>query len=79
MKNAILVRGHLTGPRSVELDEPVADVTPEVEVILRPRPAGSAEEQSLSRFLNSLPPGTRSREEIDQQLRQERAGWGDRA
>lgn len=29
-------------------------------------------------FLNSLPPGTRSKEDIDQQIREERDSWGDR-
>jgi hypothetical protein len=28
-------------------------------------------------FIATLPPGTRSKEEIDQQLKEERAAWGD--
>jgi hypothetical protein len=75
MEKAILVTGRLTGPRSVELDEPVAGVTGEVEVILRPRVNGSTEDQGVSQFLRSLPPGTRSRQDMDQQLREERTGW----
>ena len=42
MGNAILIKGRLTDPPSVELDEPVADVTAEVEVILQPRPSEGA-------------------------------------
>ncbi len=75
MQNAILVTGRLTGPRSVELDEPVTDVTGEVEVILRPRTGTRISDQTVSQFLRGLPPGTRSREEMDEQLRKERACW----
>ncbi len=75
MENGILVRGRLTGPRSIELDEPVANVTTEVEVILRPKRESAPEDQGLAAFLSALPPGNRTREDIDQQLRQERAGW----
>lgn len=79
MQRAILVTGRITGPRSIELDEPVAGVTGEVEVILRPRANGSAQGQSVSEFLRNLSPGTRSREEIDQQLREQRADWEPKA
>lgn len=75
MQNVVLIKGRLTGPRSVELDEPVTDMTGEVEVILRPYQGADAKKQSVSAFLSSLPPGTRSREQIDQQLREERGEW----
>jgi hypothetical protein len=80
MKDAIVVRGRITSPRSVELDEPVLELHGEVEIILRPRaqtsdlPAEGAT-QSLTEFLHRLPSGTRTRAEIDHQLQDERSGW----
>ena len=75
MQNAIVISGRLTGPRSVELDEPVADLHAEVEVILRPGHGPAVGGSSVGEFLRGLPLGKRSRQEIDQQLHQERAAW----
>jgi hypothetical protein len=75
MQNAIVITGRLTGPRSVELDEPVADLQAEVEVILRPVHTTGGDGQHLVEFLRGLAPGTRTREEIDRRLHQERAVW----
>jgi hypothetical protein len=78
MQNTVVVKGRLTGPTSVELDQPVDDTTPsEVEVVIRPAPAGGAK-MSVSEFLRKLPRGTRSKEDIDRQIREERESWGDR-
>jgi hypothetical protein len=55
MQNAIVIKGRLVGPQSVELDEPVFD------------------------FLRRLPAGTRGREDIDHQIREEREAWGKEA
>lgn len=79
MQEAILVRGRLIGPTNVELAEPVADLKAEVEVIIRTstrHPENNAERAMA--FLRSLPPGTRSKEDIDRQVREERESWGDR-
>lgn len=79
MQKPIVVRGHLGGPRRIDLDEPVNEVTGEVEVTLRviePAPADSS--QDVFEFLRSLPPGTRSKEDIDRQIAEERDSWGDR-
>lgn len=75
MQNAIVISGRLTGPKNVELDEPVADLQAKVEVILRPARAVSGREPGLGEFLRGLPVGTRNREEIDRQVRQERTAW----
>lgn len=72
--NGIVIKGRLTGPRNVELDEPVSAVTPEVEVIVRPLAPAPAD-QSVVDFLRRLPPGQRTRQEIDRELRQERDAW----
>jgi hypothetical protein len=83
MQSAIVTRGRLTGPRQVELDEAVSEMTGEVEVILLARGGGGnagkdSPDENMSQFLRRLPPGTRGRTEIDQDLANERAGWGDR-
>jgi len=77
MQKTLVVRGRLTGPRSVELNEPVTGMTSEVEVLLRPAPSVNQIER-LSQFLRRLPPGTRTKDDIDQQVQNERASWGDR-
>ena len=79
MQEAILIRGRLIGPTNVELAEPVADLEAEVEVIVRTSPAATANNAKRAiAFLRSLPPGNRTKEDIDLQIREEREGWGDR-
>jgi hypothetical protein len=79
VERAIVVKGRVVGPTTVELDEPVAGVVGEVDVVLRILDAGNAAtDETVSDFLRRLPPGTRSKEEIDQQVRAEREAWNDR-
>lgn len=79
MERAIIVRGRLSGPRRIDLDEPVDEVTGEVEVVVRPiEPKEAQPAQDVFEFLRSLPPGTRSKEDIDRQIAEERDSWGDR-
>jgi hypothetical protein len=77
MQDGIRVRGHLVG-RRIELDEEVEDLEGEVEVVVRP---AARTETAGERFLDvvgGLPAGTRSKDDIDQQLREARAEWNDR-
>jgi hypothetical protein len=79
MERAIIVRGRLTGPRRIDLDESVDEVTGEVEVVVRPAPRAAAHtEQDVFEFLRCLPVGKRSKEDIDRQIAEERDSWGDR-
>jgi hypothetical protein len=80
MERAIIVRGRLSGPRRIDLDEPVEEVTGEVEIVVRRAPveAKPAPRRHLADVLRSLPPGTRSKEDIDRQVAEERDSWGDR-
>ena len=74
----IIIRGRFEDPRHIELAEPVVDMGGEIEVMLR-----STEKQEAGRRQNifdviaSLPPGTRSKEDIDAQIAEERASWGE--
>ena len=76
MQRAIIVRGRLSGPRRIDLDESVDDITGEVEVVVRPIERVEAKpQQDIFAFLRSLPPGARSKENIDRQIAEERDSW----
>jgi hypothetical protein len=78
MQRTVVIRGRLVGPTTVELDEPVPDpeLLGSVEVLLRiPAEVAPGGTQSMIEFLQGLPPGVRSKDEIDRQLADERASW----
>jgi hypothetical protein len=72
VSRTIVVKGRVTGPRTVELDEALPERTREVQVV-----AHLADESGgkLSDYLRSLPPGTRTQADIDRQIREERDAW----
>ncbi|MFQ5668219.1 MAG: hypothetical protein ACE5I7_17550 [Candidatus Binatia bacterium] len=79
MERAIVVRGKLADAQHIELDEPVTELEGPVEVVLRRVPAETeGQEEDIFDFIAKLPPGTRSKEDIDRQIRKERESWGDR-
>jgi len=79
MQDAIVIRGRLTGPRSVELDEAVSDLEAQVEVIVRSSDRNAQQKgEDVLDLLRRIPPGTRSRDDIDSQIREEREAWGER-
>jgi hypothetical protein len=72
------VKGRLTSPTTVELYAPLPMQTGgnEVEVVLaRETPADNSRMLALLEHLRSLPPGNRSREDIDRQIQEERDSW----
>ncbi|MDI7266548.1 MAG: hypothetical protein QME96_00965 [Myxococcota bacterium] len=75
MEHAVIVRGRMTDERHVELDEPVEEVDGAVEVTLRPVREPSRPREDVLDFLARIPPGTRTKEEIDRYLREERDSW----
>jgi hypothetical protein len=72
MSRTVVIKGRVVGPSTVELEKPLPERTREVEVVAR-----VADETGgrLSDYLRSLPPGTRSKEDIDRQIREEREAW----
>lgn len=72
MTRTVIIKGRVVGPHTVELAEPLPDETSEVEVIAHVKTAGRGK---LSDILRSFPPGTRSKEDIDRQVEEERAAW----
>ena len=78
MERAVVVRGKMADSQHIELDEPVTELEGAVEVVLRPLLAGvEGEEEDIFDFIAQLPPGTRSKADIDRQIREERESWGD--
>jgi len=78
MERAIVVKGRMISPTTIELDESISEVTGGVEVTLRSiTPDQPGEGETVFEFLRRLPPGTRTKEDIDQQMREEREAWED--
>lgn len=75
MERAVIVKGRVVDSRHIELDEPVDEVSGSVEVTLRLVPAPVEEDEDILDFLARIPRGTRSKEEIDRYLREERDSW----
>jgi len=78
MERTIVVNGRLSDSRHVELHGPVTDLEGEAEVVLRPAKAKPQTGESIFDLIARLPGGTRSKEDIDRQIREERGSWGDR-
>jgi hypothetical protein len=73
-----VVKGRLVGPTTVELCEPLSTTAgdSEVDVVVRlPPPAEGSRLSALVKHFQSLTPGTRTKEEIDRQIQQERDSW----
>lgn len=73
-----ILRGRFSDPRHIELDEPAPAIEGEVEVIVRAVGAGRSDAVDVFELIASLPPGTRSKADIDHQLAEERDSWGER-
>ncbi|MGD0947263.1 MAG: hypothetical protein ABSA52_07510 [Candidatus Binatia bacterium] len=78
MERGVILKGRVTDDRHIELDESLGELTGPVELTLRPVPSAEEEPEDILDFLAKLPPGTRTKHDIDRQIREEREGWGDR-
>jgi hypothetical protein len=77
VKTAV-IKGHRVAANMIELDEPLPAEVADVDVVLRMNDMSEqAAPQSLADFLRSLPPGTRSKADIEQQMQEERRSWPD--
>lgn len=77
MERAIIVRGRLAGPKHIELEEPIADLEGEVEVVVRGVSKSSPARTDVFDLLARLPPGRRTKEDIDAELAAGRGEWED--
>lgn len=78
MEKTVIVKGRLSDPRHVELEEPVTGVSADVEVVLKQDTPSDKDEEDILELIRNLKPGTRSKVEIDRQMLEERSSWGDR-
>ena len=79
MDRAIVIRGRLDRPRHIELDEDVTEISGPVEVVLRPvAPNRSSGSRDVFELIATMGSGVRSKADIDRQVAEERASWGDR-
>ncbi|MGO9837138.1 MAG: hypothetical protein ACLP1X_23325 [Polyangiaceae bacterium] len=74
MERGVIVRGRLHG-RQIDLDEPVDQLEGEVEVTVRPVGASHPTVADMLTLIATFPPGTRTKEDIDRQIVEERASW----
>jgi len=77
MRRSVARDGNLADPENIRLDKPVVEFKGRVHVTLVPENEDQAK-KSLFDWLASRPPGKRSKEDIDRQIAEERASWGER-
>jgi len=75
MTRTVVIRGHVISPTTIEVEEPINDPSAEIEVVVRTKTPD--DELSVGEYLRRLPPGNRSKEDIDRQIREERDSWRD--
>ncbi len=75
MARTVIVKGHIVGNTTVELEEPVPGVATDVQVLVRVAGEELGRPDRISDFLSSLPPGTRSKEDIDRLINEDRGSW----
>lgn len=78
MQHGLVVRGRLHGKR-IELDEEVTELEGEVEVLVRAAQPANEMRRDFLEVIASLPAGTRSKQDIDQDLAHARSEWDGRA
>ena len=74
MGHAVVMRGHLHGAH-IDLERPVADLAGDVEVSIRRVPTRAGAPSSLLDLVATFPTGSRTKEDIDRQLADERDAW----
>ncbi len=72
--HTLVLRGHVIGSTTVGVDEPIPSETATVEVVLHLR---EGQKTSVVEYVKQLPPGNRTKEDIDRQIREERDSWRD--
>jgi hypothetical protein len=72
MTRTVVIKGRKVGPQTVELDEPLPEQASEIEVLAHVKTEGG---RKLSEIIASFPPGKRSKEDIDRQIREDRDAW----
>lgn len=74
MERGVVMRGRLHG-RHIDLEEPVDDLDGEVEVTVRAVAGAGPTVADFLELIATFPPGARSKDDIDHQVAEDRAGW----
>jgi hypothetical protein len=74
MERSAVVRGRLHG-KQIDLDESVDALDGDVEVTVRPLTGAHPTVAGMLALVATFPPGMRTKEDIDRQVSEERAGW----
>ncbi len=79
MNRVVTVRGRLRG-QQIELETPIDQPEGEVEVVVRSivRSQGAVVNETIFDFVRKLPPGSRTKDDIDRQMLDERDAWNGR-
>jgi hypothetical protein len=75
MTRTIVVRGHVVGANTVQVDEPLPERLRDVEVVWHVADEDKGRPDQVAALLRSLPLGTRSKEDIDRQIDEDRGPW----
>jgi hypothetical protein len=75
MTRTVVVRGHVVGANTVQVDEPLPNRLEDVEVLLHISDDDTGRPDKVAALLRGLPPGSRSKQDIDQQLEEDRGPW----
>ncbi len=75
MAQTIVVRGRVVGARTIEVDEPLPANSKDVEVVLHLDAEKPGDAARLAEYIRSLPPGSRSKEDVDRQIDDDRGAW----
>jgi hypothetical protein len=72
MTKTLVLRGHVVGHTTVEVDAPIPHNTTEVQVVVHAPDKAAGNPKRIGDYLRGLPPGTRTKEEIDRQIADDR-------
>ena len=72
--STVTVRGRLTSPTTLVLETPVLTQPETLQVDLAPA-SRRGDPRQFVKFLDSLPPGTMTKEEIDREIEEVRGDW----
>lgn len=75
MTETVVVKGRLVTPSTAQLEEPLSGVADDVQVVAHPPNAVGANFEQLIARLLARPDGAKTREELDEEIRQQREGW----
>lgn len=75
MARTVVVRGHVVGSNTVQVEAPLPPGVGDVEVVMHIGEAEAGRPDRVGEFLERLPAGMRSKEDIDRQVDEDRGAW----